>query len=128
MGLRSARITRSSRRPHRASRLARRPRPCRRVPRPSRRGPSWTPIPTRPTTSPTPDPLAGPPTLTATPIPQLDSSRMGIQLASNMGRVEWDASLTRAKELGVKWIKVQVDWNFLQPNGYDPAKIGSTRS
>lgn len=83
-------------------------------------GPSWTPIPTRPTSSPTPDPLTGPPTATATPIPQLDSSRMGIQLAGNMGRVEWDASLTRAKELGVEWIKVQVDWNYLQPNGYDP--------
>lgn len=45
---------------------------------------------------------------------------MGIQLFSNMGRDEWDASLSRAKELGVEWVKVQLNWAFVQPNGQDP--------
>ncbi len=83
-------------------------------------GPSWTPITPQPTSSPTPDPNAGPPTAIPTAIPMLDRSRMGIQLLGNAARAEWDASLTRAKELGVEWIKVQVNWGFLQPDGYDP--------
>lgn len=83
-------------------------------------GPSWTPVTPQPTSSPTPDPNAGPPTAIPTQVPALDSSRMGIQLLGNAGRAEWDASLTRAKELGVGWIKVQVNWAFLQPDGYDP--------
>ena len=83
-------------------------------------GPTWTPFTPQATSSPSPDPNAGPPTVTATPIPLLDKSRMGIQLLGNTGRAEWDASLTRAKELGVEWIKVQVNWAFLQPDGLDP--------
>lgn len=86
-------------------------------------GPTWTPYIPSATSSPdvttsttaTTDPNAPQPT----PIPGLDSSRMGIQLIGNTGRAEWDASLTRAKELGVEWIKVQVNWAFLQPNGHD---------
>jgi hypothetical protein len=50
----------------------------------------------------------------------MDKTRMGIQLATNLGRAEWDASLSRAKELGVEWIKVQLNWAFLQPNGMNP--------
>src|SRR5688500_8833114 len=70
-------------------------------------GPSWTPFTPEATISPSP---AGPATATSTPIPLLDKTRMGIQLLGNTGRAEWDASLTRAKELGVEWIKVQVNW------------------
>jgi hypothetical protein len=78
---------------------------------------SATPLPSPTSTPPEPTVL---PTLTPTPIPLLDRTRMGIQVASNMGRAEWDASLSRAKELGVEWIKVQLNWAFLQPNGQDP--------
>jgi aryl-phospho-beta-D-glucosidase BglC (GH1 family) len=72
--------------------------------------PSETPLPVE----------AGPPTAIPSPIPELDNNRVGVQLASNMGRAEWDAALTRSKELGVTWIKVQLNWSFVQPNGLNP--------
>jgi polysaccharide biosynthesis protein PslG len=81
-------------------------------------GPTWTPYTPEPTTSPT-GTTDVQPTGVGTPIPLLDRSRMGIQLQGNTGRAEWDASLTRARELGVEWIKVQVNWDFLQPNGLE---------
>lgn len=83
-----------------------------------------TETPTTPQPSPTalPTTPAGPPTLTPTPVPLMDRTRMGIQIDANLGRAEWDASLSRAKELGVEWIKVQLNWAFLQPNGQNAAE------
>lgn len=82
-------------------------------------GPSWTPV-TQDAPTATPDPMTAPPATDTPPLPGLDASRMGIQLYGNTGRAEWDASLSRAKELGVQWIKVQVNWGFLQPDGQNP--------
>ncbi|MCU0496333.1 MAG: hypothetical protein MUF87_03155 [Anaerolineae bacterium] len=73
--------------------------------------PSSTPIPPTGTIGPSP-----------TPLPQLDAGRVGVQLFTNLGREEWDDSLNRSKELGVRWIKVQMNWAFLQPNGQNPSE------
>lgn len=83
-------------------------------------GATSTPLPPMPSATSAPPTEVVPPTLTPTPIPMMDKTRMGIQLATNLGRNEWDASLSRAKELGVEWIKVQLNWSFLQPNGMNP--------
>lgn len=89
--------------------------------------PSNTPIPTRtalitipPRPTDTPQGPTETPTVSPTPLPQLDGQRVGIQIDTNLGRDEWDFMLSRATEMGVGWIKVQASWAFLQPNGYDP--------
>ncbi|HEX2620463.1 MAG TPA: hypothetical protein VHL11_09955 [Phototrophicaceae bacterium] len=79
--------------------------------------PSDTSVPVGPSATPTIPPS---PTVSPTPLPQLDGNRVGVQLFTDMGRQEWDDSLSRATELGVGWIKVQASWAFLQPNGYNP--------
>ena len=67
--------------------------------------PTITPVPVTATPS-------GP---TATPIPVLDASRMGIQMYSNVGQAEWESYVQQAERTGVQWIKIQVNWAFLQP-------------
>ncbi|MDZ4670957.1 MAG: hypothetical protein SH821_08810 [Phototrophicales bacterium] len=52
---------------------------------------------------------------TATPIPLLDASRIGLQLYSNVGQPEWEGYVEQAERTGVQWIKIQVNWAFLQP-------------
>ncbi len=76
--------------------------------------PSVTPLitaPPRPTDAPSP-----------TPVPVLDAERMGLQVYTNLGRPEWDFFLSRAKETGVSWLKVQANWSFLQPDGLNPSE------
>ncbi|MDX2075066.1 MAG: hypothetical protein SFZ02_01435 [bacterium] len=75
------------------------------------------PVPTAiiPTITTTPSPTntqSGP---TATPIPLLDASRIGLQLYSNVGQAEWEGYVQQAERTGVQWIKIQVNWAFLQP-------------
>ncbi|MCU0480963.1 MAG: hypothetical protein MUE54_07095 [Anaerolineae bacterium] len=53
---------------------------------------------------------------TATPIPLLDASRMGLQLYSNVGQAEWENYVQMTERTGVSWIKIQVNWAFLQPD------------
>lgn len=65
-------------------------------------------------------PATNTPAITNTPIPRLNRDLMGIQVYANHGTTEWDFFLSRAKELGVGWLKVQVNWSFLQPNGLNP--------
>lgn len=90
------------------------------TPRPTRTPlPSATPeitIPPRPTNT-QPGPTSTPPGPTSTPFPLLNRDQVGIQVFANLGRDEWDHSLSRATELGVTWIKVQANWAYLQPNG-----------
>jgi len=83
-------------------------------------GATSTPVTPQPSATSAPSTQALPPTAIPTAIPLMDKTRMGIQLVTNLGRAEWDTSLSRAKELGVEWIKVQLNWSFLQPNGMNP--------
>jgi len=78
----------------------------------------------RPTLAPTFTPTFVAPTQSAnavtTALPAntigLDRSLMGVQLYYNFGVSGWDVALARASELRVDWIKMQVAWNWLQPD------------
>jgi polysaccharide biosynthesis protein PslG len=80
--------------------------------------PTATPVP--PTEGPTPTPQA---TITPlgpapTALPNLDASRMGIQLDSHVSQVEWNEAIRRVtQDLHLGWIKIQLSWKELQPNG-----------
>jgi hypothetical protein len=109
-------------------------------------GPDYTLPPTstpRPTVTPEPgaaptetpadvvDAAAAPPEPTTvrpagTPLPSLDRSRMGIQLDSNLDENDWrDAVGLRVEEqLDFAWVKVQLPWEDLQPNG--PTDFGES--
>ncbi len=84
--------------------------------------PTLTPISTEspnPAVTTAPDTAAATPPTTAT-LPNLDPSRMGIQIDSNLEQADWDNVMYRLGEhLGVKWIKLQIPWEDLQPNGPD---------
>ena len=90
-------------------------------------GRDYTPPPTstpRIIASNTPQPpTAIPQTPITTPIvgiPELDSDRMGIQLYYNVDiHTWWQLVTVRTRATGVGWIKVQANWEFLQPNRPD---------
>lgn len=63
-----------------------------------------------------PPPTPEVPTISPTALPQLDRERVGVQIDINLSREDWDFALSRATEMGVRWIKVQAAWDFLQPN------------
>lgn len=89
--------------------------------------PRITPIPEIPTITPTP----GPPTQmpmrvtpeqttpgpSATPVPKLDASRMGIQIDANLDWSDFQRAIGLSEVTGVHWVKIQVNWNYLQPLG-----------
>jgi hypothetical protein len=52
-------------------------------------------------------------------LPNLDPFRMGIQLDPNLNQDDWRRALASIQRLGVKWLKVQISWKQLQPNGPD---------
>lgn len=84
--------------------------------------PSSTPIPGQTlafTPTPTAEPPLASPTLQTTALPDLDPLRMGIQLDPNLNQDDWRRSLGSIQRLGVKWLKVQISWKQLQPNGPD---------
>lgn len=86
--------------------------------------PSSTPGPTRTSTpSPTPRESATPSVTPAVTSPAvfegINPDDVGIQVNWNMDIPEWEQVVTRAKDLGVTWLKVQADWSFLQPEGPD---------
>ncbi|MBL8153858.1 MAG: hypothetical protein JNM70_06705, partial [Anaerolineae bacterium] len=76
--------------------------------------PSATPIPVTveasatPTSPPPPSNTPQPPGPAPTALPNLDPSRMGIQLDPNLSQADWNAALGDIQRLGVKWLKVQV--------------------
>ena len=55
-----------------------------------------------------------------TPLPydqiQLDGSRMGIQVHFNFDVGGWDRTLQQVAALRVGWIKIQAQWEWLQPD------------
>jgi len=108
-------------------------------------GPGYTPPPTftpRPTQTPSqappsptgeatteqatqpPQATEPPPTPSgpqATALPGLDISKFGIQVHSLLDQNDWNEVLRRvgSDQLRVGWVKIQIDWSLLQPNGPD---------
>lgn len=65
---------------------------------------------------------AGPigPTSTAGVVPvitTLDPTHLGVQLDINLSQDDWFYAMGRLEQLGVTWIKVQLPWKDMQPNG-----------
>ncbi len=87
-------------------------------------GPGYTPPPTE-TPLPSPTPAEGTPTAAlpqpgALPLmPLLDGERLGIQLDINLSDQDWNEAMARIEQLGVRWVKVQLPWRDMQPNGPD---------
>ncbi|NWG15620.1 MAG: hypothetical protein HXY41_03215 [Chloroflexi bacterium] len=71
------------------------------------------------TSAPTIGPSATPHGPTSTPLPGLDPNLMGIQLDPTLNQDDWNLAMQDIRRLGVKWLKVQVAWAMLQPNGAD---------
>lgn len=76
--------------------------------------PTDTSTPTGPTPIPLPTDTPGP---TPTPVPGLDASQMGIQVYSNVTFEDFEHVMRRANETGVGWVKIQLNWAFVQPEG-----------
>ena len=53
-----------------------------------------------------------------------DRTRMGLQLYQNNDATAWSAALDRVGQVKMGWIKVQVNWATLQPDG--PGSLGGT--
>ncbi len=85
--------------------------------------PSHTPLPPTegPTQAATISPSSAPTnTLPAAPqnaLPNLNPAMMGIQLDPTLNQTDWNKAIEDIQRLGVKWLKVQVAWKMLQPNG-----------
>jgi len=77
---------------------------------------SETPLPL-PTATATPVYTSAPAPPTATPLPYLDPARMGVQLHTLLSQQDFDAVTRLTDTLGLGWVKVQIDWKLLQPNG-----------
>ncbi len=71
------------------------------------------------TSTPTTGPSATPRGPTATPLPGLDPNPIGIQLDPTLNQDDWNLAMQDIRRLEVKWLKVQVAWAMLQPNGPD---------
>jgi hypothetical protein len=96
-------------------------------------GPEYSPPPTNtPPFSPTPEPTTTiatgtiPPRASATPtpagprpttLPNLDTQEIGIQVHSLLDQADWDEVLRRVADLQVGWVKIQIDWELMQPGG-----------
>ena len=57
-------------------------------------------------------------------VPDLDPNRMGIQIDTNLEQADWDNAMHRmGAQLGLKWIKLQIPWEDMQPNGPDEVSV-----
>ena len=84
-------------------------------PRPTEQDQPPTQVP--PTHTDAPPPTAAP-TQVGTPLPPLNMSDVGIQVFDRVERDEWDFIMNQVEnDLAMGWIKVQIAWNFYQPNG-----------
>jgi hypothetical protein len=86
-----------------------------------------------------PEPTLPPPTVEGQPsptpdssiasfpdvLPDLDPNRMGVQIDSNLEQTDWDEAMRRvgSDQLAIKWIKLQIAWQDMQPNG--PGEISA---
>ncbi|NDJ63195.1 MAG: hypothetical protein GYB67_18895 [Chloroflexi bacterium] len=75
-------------------------------------------------------PAAGQPTPTIPPptgpqpttVPFLDPAQMGIQVDINLDDDDWAEAMRRVQDdLAIGWLKVQIPWEDMQPNGPDQA-------
>ncbi len=82
-------------------------------------GPEYTLPPTETPKPPTEVPPPSPTGPTTTPLPKLNPRYIGIQIDGNVSKSDWESSMYRAEQLGVDWIKLQVNWSYLQPNSPD---------
>ena len=57
------------------------------------------------------------PTIVTTPVPRLNPNEMGLQLDVNLSFEDFEQAVGDAQTTGVKWIKLQVNWDFLQFEG-----------
>lgn len=83
------------------------------------RGPTSTPAPD--TATPTP---AGP---RPTALPGLDASQMGVQVHTLLEQDDWNEVLRLTEQLELGWVKVQIDWELMQPNGRDEIGVDFRR-
>ncbi len=78
-------------------------------------GPGHTLVPTEtvaaPTYAPVTPPTSGP---TATPGPALRRDLIGIQIHAYISSHEFDQVMAYARDLGIKWIKCQVNWSLME--------------
>ncbi len=83
--------------------------------------PTSTPAPTvQSTLSPSSTPIEITPiTTVVSSLPALQRDQLGIQLYYNVDNDMWFQLLRRTDPLAVGWIKVQANWEFLQPNNRD---------
>ncbi|MBZ0284886.1 MAG: cellulase family glycosylhydrolase [Anaerolineae bacterium] len=79
--------------------------------------PTNTPLPPTAGASSTPMPTNTPQGPLPTALPGLDPFQMGIQLDPTLNQQDWNQAVVDIQNLGVKWLKVQVAWKTLQPNG-----------
>lgn len=52
-------------------------------------------------------------------LPTLNPIDIGIQLDINLSQDDWNYSMGRIEQLGIHWVKVQLSWRDMQPNGRD---------
>lgn len=73
--------------------------------------------PAIPALSPTPLPAETVPT--QLPMPTLNPEMMGVQLDPTLNQQDWNLAISDLQRLGVRWLKVQISWDQMQPNGPD---------
>ncbi len=97
------------------------------------RPPTEAPVQPTPPTGVTPGPITGGtpgtpaptltpggPTLTLLPVPvmpTLDPNQVGEQLDINLSQDDWAYAMRMMEQAGVKWLKVQLPWKDMQPEG-----------
>jgi len=85
--------------------------------------PTIIPATTEPTITPLPTatalPINTPITTPVNNVPSLNKDYIGLQLDWNMDIDSWFTFLLQAQKLDVKWIKLQANWAFMQPNSPD---------
>ena len=79
-------------------------------------GPDYTRSPTQ---SPIPAPTALP-TATPPPVPRLNGENVGIQLVLHLSDEDWGMAMLQVERLGIRWIKLQLAWDYLQ--SHSPAE------
>lgn len=95
--------------------------------------PSGTPVAAPGSTSePTPAPAipvaTATPTLPpTTPLPYLRPDDMGVQLHSLLSQEDFDEVARLTGQLGLGWVKVQIDWKLLQPNSANDTGVDFRR-
>jgi hypothetical protein len=94
------------------------------------RPPTESPQPVTPPPGTTPGPITGGtptepltpggPTVSPFPVPvmpTLDPNKVGVQLDINLSQDDWNYAMRMMEQAGVTWLKVQIPWKDMQPDG-----------